>query len=297
MLKNISLTTLKSFEAAARHGAFRAAAQELNIHPSAVSHAIMKLEESLGTPLFERDGRSVRLTPSGEMLMRYVGTAFDELRRGMEIVSNRKVTLLRLHSAPSFAAQWLTPRLSDFLAKNPDIEVRLASSTDYARFSNDDFDIDIVYGPPRVEGLHVIPLGDEVVTPLCAPALAKTIKSPNDLLGQVLIQSEVKRVQWPAWFEANGMRVPTPHGMRFDRSFLAISAAVSGLGVALESTRLAERELQNGTLVRPLADPAQEIRYIGHYLCYPKAMRQRSTVLAFAGWLLSELGIDPKSAT
>lgn len=297
MLKDVSLTTVKAFEAAARHGSFRAAAQELNLSPSAVSHAIMKLEQSLGTPLFERDGRSVRLTPGGELLMRYVGTAFDELRRGMEVVSNRRVTLLRLHSAPSFAAQWLTPRLSDFLAKHPDIEVRLAASTDYARFSNDDFDIDITYGPPRVEGLHVIPLGEEVVTPLCSPRMASAITSPNDLLGQVLIQSEVKRVQWPAWFEANGMRVPTPHGMRFDRSFLAISAAVSGLGIALESIRLAERELEQGSLVRPLADPAQEIRYIGHYLCYPKAMRQRATVLAFAKWLLEQLGIDSTNAT
>lgn len=149
-MKDVSLTTVKAFEAAARHGSFRSAAQELNLSPSAVSHAIMKLEASLGVPLFERDGRTVRLSPGGEMLMRYVGTAFDELRRGMETVSNRKVTFLRLHSAPSFAANWLTPRLADFLAKHPDIEVRLAASTDYARFSNDDFDIDIVYGPPRV---------------------------------------------------------------------------------------------------------------------------------------------------
>lgn len=296
MLKDVSLTTVKAFEAAARHGSFRSAAQELNLSPSAVSHAIMKLEASLGVPLFERDGRTVRLSPGGEMLMRYVGTAFDELRRGMETVSNRKVTFLRLHSAPSFAANWLTPRLADFLAKHPDIEVRLAASTDYARFSNDDFDIDIVYGPPRVEGLHVIPLGEEVVAPLCTPEMAKTIRSSSDLLGKVLIQSEVKRVQWPAWFEANGMRVPTPHGMRFDRSFLAITAAVGGLGVALESTRLAERELENGTLVRPLTGAAQEIRYVGHYLCYPKAMRQRATVIAFSKWLLKQLGIDSKNA-
>lgn len=297
MLKDVSLATVRAFEAAARHGSFRIAAQELNLSPSSVSHAIMKLEQSLGTPLFEREGRGVRLSPSGELLMRYVGTAFDELRRGMEFVSNRRVTLLRLHSAPSFAAQWLTPRLSDFLAKHPHIEVRLAASTDYARFSNDDFDIDIIYGPPRVEGLHVIPLGEEVITPLCIPDIASTIRKPKDLLGQVLIQSEVKRVQWPVWFETNGMRVPTPHGMRFDRSFLAIAAAVSGLGVALESTRLAEREINQGLLVTPLPNQLHEIRYIGHYLCYPKAMRQRATVLAFAGWLLTQLGIDPASAT
>lgn len=289
MLKDVSLATVKAFEAAARHGSFRAAAQELSLSPSAVSHAILKLEQQLGTPLFERDGRSVRLSPSGELLMRYVGTAFDELRRGMDIVSNRKVTLLRLHSAPSFAAQWLTPRLSDFLEKYPDIDVRLAANTDYARFSNDDFDVDIVYGPPRLEGLHVIPLGEEIVTPLCTPEIAATIYAPKDLFRHVLIQSEVKRVQWPAWFEANGMRVPTPHGMRFDRSFLAIAAAVGGLGIALESTRLAEREIASGQLVMPITDPQHQVRYVGHYLCSPKAVRQRANVMAFTHWLLAEL--------
>ena len=88
--------------------------------------------------------------------MLHVGLAFDELRRGMELVSNRGPQLLRLHSAPSFAAQWLTPRLSRFLSSHPGVEVRLAASTDYARFVNDEFDADIVYGPtPRGRhGLH-----------------------------------------------------------------------------------------------------------------------------------------------
>ncbi len=85
--------------------------------------------------------------------MLHVGLAFDELRRGMEVVSNRGPLLLRLHSAPSFAAQWLTPRLSGFFGSHPGIEIRLAASTDYARFVNDEFDADIVYGPSRVEGV------------------------------------------------------------------------------------------------------------------------------------------------
>ena len=84
-------------------------------------------------------------------------------------------------------------------------------------------------------------------------------------------------------------------GMRFDRSFLAIAASADGLGVALESTRLAERELAAGRLVAPLATRARNIRYVGHYLVYPKAGTKRRTVRIFAEWLCAELGVRAAS--
>ena len=112
--------------------------------------------------------------------------------------------------------------------------------------------LDIVYGQPRGEGLEVIPLGEETVTPLCAPEIARKIRKPKDLLNQVLIRSDVKRVQWHQWFAANGLEAPAIHGMRFDRSFLAIAMACGGVGVTLESTRLAEREIASRRLVAPL---------------------------------------------
>ena len=111
--------------------------------------------------------------------MRHVGRAFDELRRGLELVSTRGPQLLRLHSAPSFAALWLSPRLARFLRDHPGVEVRLAAGTDYTRFLNDEFDADIVYGPPRQQGLVVIPSGEETVTPLCSPEMARTIGNPS----------------------------------------------------------------------------------------------------------------------
>ena len=271
MLKDVSLSTVKAFESAARHGSFRAAASELNLSPSAISHSILKLEQTLGTNLFERDGRIVRLSPEGESLMLHVGLAFDELRRGMELVSNRGPQLLRLHSAPSFAAQWLTPRLSRFLSSHPGVEVRLAASTDYARFVNDEFDADIVYGPTRAEATVSIPLGVETVTPLCSPEFAERINEIDDLVGEVLIQSDLKRVRWSDWFKANGKEPVIPHGARFDRSFIAIAAACEGLGVALESTRLAEREMKIGRIVAPLAGRAKDVEYIGHYLVFPRS--------------------------
>src|SRR6476646_1061881 len=121
LLSSVPISAIRAFEAAARTGSFRDAANELHLTPSAVSHAIRKLESTLSTVLFERSARSIRLTPAGENLMRHAGSAFDELRRGLEEVAGRGPRLLRVHSAPSFAAQWLAPRLAKFLANEPSV--------------------------------------------------------------------------------------------------------------------------------------------------------------------------------
>ncbi|HTW28344.1 MAG TPA: LysR substrate-binding domain-containing protein [Acetobacteraceae bacterium] len=297
MRQYLPLSALRVFEAAARGGSFRAAAEELLLTPSAVSHAVRKLEAELAAVLFMRDGRSMALTPEGEVLLRYVERGFAELRRGIVAVSARDMHLLRLHCAPSFAAQWLTPRLGRFRRECPGIELRLAASTDYTRFVSDEFDADIVYGKPRLEGMVTLPLGEEVVTPLCAPELAYRIIDPRALLGQTLIESDNKKVRWDMWFAANGLAAPAPSGPRFDRSFLAIAAAVDGLGVALESLRLAERELASGRLVRPLAGRARDVRYVGHWLVFPPTKEDFQALRRFVDWLLAELGIGNAAPT
>jgi DNA-binding transcriptional LysR family regulator len=289
LLSNVPISAIRAFEAAARTGSFRDAANELHLTPSAISHAIRKLEGMMSTTLFERSARSVRLTPAGENLMRHAGAAFDNLRRGIEEVAGRGPQLLRVHCAPSFAAQWLAPRLGRFIKAEPRLEVRLAASAEYARFGNDDFDLDIVYGQPRAEGVEIVSLGEETITPLCSPEIARKIRKPKDLFSQVLIRSEVKQVQWHQWFVANGLESPAIHGMRLDRSFLAIAMASSGLGVTLESTRLAEREIATGRLIAPLAGRSVDIRYVGHHLVFPRSSRERRAVRAFTDWIKSEL--------
>jgi LysR family glycine cleavage system transcriptional activator len=295
MSTSLPLSALRAFEAAARTGSFRAAAAELALTPSAVSHAIRRLESDLGVQLFRRDRRLVRLTGEGEGLMRAASRGFAELHRGLDAASARGPRLLRLHCAPSFAAQWLAPRLIRLLADYPGIEVRLAANADYTRFHNDEFDADIVYGVPRQgvgqQGLVVLPLGEETVTPLCAPALAADIRTLANLRRQVLIESDNKQVRWADWFIANGIPAPLPHGLRFDRSFLAIATAAEGLGVALESTRLAERELAAGKLVRPLEGKAVDVRYVGHHLVFPDAAAESYAVRVFAQWLAQELAV------
>jgi DNA-binding transcriptional LysR family regulator len=185
MPRHLPLTALRAFEAATRTGSFRSAADDLGLTPSAVSHAIRGLERDLGTVLFEREGRTIRLTPEGETLMRHVERGFGELQLGIGSVAARGPQLLKLHCAPSFAAQWLVPRLRRLLEECSGLELRIAAGTDYTRFLADEFDVDIVYGvppadfygPPTHQGVVVLPLGTEAVAPLCAPSLAPSIRS------------------------------------------------------------------------------------------------------------------------
>ncbi|MBV9786432.1 MAG: LysR family transcriptional regulator [Acidisphaera sp.] len=301
-MKHLPLSGLRAFEAAARTGSFRLAAADLHLTPSAVSHAMLGLERTLGAQLFTRQGRAVRLTPDGETLMQSVRRGFDELQHGISAISTRGPPLLRLHSAPSFAAQWLVPRLPRFLAECPGQDVRIAASATYTLFIHDEFDLEIFYGDPwgpghapgRHANLAVLPLGQETVTPLCAPALAKKIKTPRALLSQTLIESDNKQVRWPAWFAANGLPPPEPRGPRFDRSFLSLSAAADGLGVALESTRLAERELASGRLVRPFRGGCEDITYTGHWLVFPRSDHYGRALISFAQWLFRELGLGDR---
>ena len=292
---SIPLSAIRIFEAAARRRSFKEAAAELNLTASAVSHSMNRLEETLGVPLFERAGQGTAPTVAGEVLFDHVSRAFAELSRGFDMISTRGPQLLRLHCAPSFAAQWLTPRLAQFLRERPGMEVRLAAGVDYTRFTDSEFDADIVYGVPRGEGLLRMPLGLETVTPLCDPERARQISEPSDLFKQPLIQSDTKIVRWPHWFDRNGLAAPPVTALRFDRSFLALSAAADGLGVALESTRLAEREMSAGRLVAPLAGRSEDIRYVGHHLVYPPSGRRCLPLKIFAHWLAGELSVAPSS--
>jgi DNA-binding transcriptional LysR family regulator len=189
--------------------------------------------------------------------------------------------------------------LRRLLDECPGLELRLATGTDYTKFIGDEYDADIVYGVPSTDqgsltqqSVVVMPLGTEVVTPLCAPALAGAIRSPRDLIGQTLIESDNKKVRWPAWFTANGLPSPLPSGPRFDRSFLSLSAAADGIGVALESTLLAEREINSGRLVRPLGGRCEDVIYTGHWLVFPRTRRYHRSMVLFLTWLTKELGLE-----
>ncbi|RVT69813.1 LysR family transcriptional regulator [Agrobacterium sp. CNPSo 2736] len=206
------------------------------------------------------------------------------------MVLSNKTHLLRVHCAPSYAAKVLSPRLPAFLKANPELEVRVASSTTYARFTDGLFDVDIVYGEPQNrEYLIVIPLSEEIVAPMCSPEMASSLMSVRDIFRYPLIRSDLKRIQWIDWFEANNLGSPPVPTMSFDRSFLALDAAANGLGIALESDVLAQHYLHTGRLVAPFTGKSRDNRYIGHYLAYPKNGSQRRLARIFADWLSNSL--------
>jgi LysR family glycine cleavage system transcriptional activator len=287
--RKVPLPYVRIFEVAGRTLSFAVAANELSLTPSAVSHSIRKLEEMIGVKLFQRSTREVRLTKEGAQLLEHIQRGIDEMQRGFALVTNEARSPLRLHAAPSFAMQWLLPRLAGFVRDHPDIDLQVSASTEYARF-DDDFDLDIVYGDPRSSPHETIPLAQEGLAPLCSPELAAQIRSPQDLYRLPLIQCALQRYQWKGWFEANDLIAPAHYGLKFDRSAMAIAAAVDGLGIVLESTLMAERELNAGKLVRPLSG-TREVKYIGHYLAYPRRAYHHEAFDTFKAWLLDQLGV------
>ena len=285
----LPLYALRVFEAAGRTSSFARAANELGLSPSAVSHSMRKLETSAGFALFTRSARTIALTAEGTLLLEHVQRGLEEMSRGFAMATSESSVPLRLHIAPTFATQWLIPRLARFVKEHPGIDLRISASTDYATFENDDFDLDIVYGDPKRSAHEKTPLLIEELTPMCSPELAPSIRSVQDLYAVPLIQSDGQSVQWKGWFAANDLLTPSQFGLAFDRSSMGISAAVDGLGVVLESTLLAERELASGKLVCPLRSSTVSVRYVAHYLVHPRRHRQHDAFTRFKNWLLAEL--------
>lgn len=291
----LPLRALVVFEAAARLGSFRAAAEELGLTPSAVSHQIRALETGLGVGLFERVGRGVELSAEGREYFAGIGDGFRQLRHATERMARRggRAEVVRVRTPPSFAGRWLLPRLPALLADNPGVDIRVNAEKDQ-RPGAPGVDLMIVYG----EGAHwdganwdgvADPLLGEAVLPLCAPALARGIDGPADLLSRPLIATRGNAVSWRDWYRHHGID-PGRAGpvMELDPSDVAIDAAVSGLGIVLESDVLSEAERRDGRLVAPLPDHA--MRVTGYWLVWSTGTRAagtRAAVERVRGWLLA----------
>ncbi len=196
------LSCLLAFEAAARRSSFSAAASELNLTPSAVSHQIAKLEQLLDVRLFERSARSIALTETGREYMGRVSLALDAISAATDNARKGVRNALHIHSSPSFATLWLMPRLADFARTHPGIALSLSSSTVHSDFATGQVDIDIRYGAPNWPHLHVQPIFEERIQPMASPSFIEQhhIETPEDLLNLPLIQSVVNLMQWGDWF-------------------------------------------------------------------------------------------------
>ncbi len=288
-----------AFEVVARLGSINKAADELNVTASAISHQITNLEGYVGRKLFERTSRGLVLTPVGERYQSDLAGALALIASAAHNARSAEgIEVLRIHVSPSFASRWLMPRLRAFLSEHPDLRIQLSASHTHSDFSRGEVDLDIRYGAIKWGDLHVETIFEEEMLPLASPALlgCAVMRSPEQLLAQPLIFSDINVIQWPRWFAAHGVPLsPGTYALRFDRAYLVIEAAVQGLGIALESARLAEASLLNGALV-PVFSDRKGIQVHAHHLVYPEAHGKWNKVVRFVNWLRREASRSPAAA-
>ena len=278
------------FHAAAKAGSVSKAAAELSVTPSAVTQQIQLLEVQLGTSLMVKVGRRIALTEAGE---RYFTSVRDQVERITEATDQirgfRSLMALNVRATPTLSAKWLLPRLGSLIDLHSDLEVRLDGTNEPTDFDRESVDVEIRHGDGRWPGLFVEGFAEEEFWPVCAPTYAPAESlTASDLASLRLIHSVKSQAQWPRWFALAGIEPLTRwRKVLFDRSHMAIDAAAGGLGIALESTLMTERELGQGMLVRPIRD-APDLRIVTQWIVCPRDHLRRRKVQLFLDWLRQE---------
>ncbi len=289
------LKSVRSFEAAARLGSVKKAAEELFVTPSAISHQIKSLEGFLGIDLFRRARRRVLLTPAGERYLESVTQALDEIdlatRRLMAAPSSGAVNI---SVAPSFLTRWLVPRVREFQDLYPDIELRLSPNSESIDFGWSDIDMAIYFGTGDWAGVESYFLHGAILVPVCSPGFLADkppIEHPDQLSKQVLIDVSTRPTEWDAFLAHFGVKRPK-RGKRlgFSNTSLAVGAAMEDLGIALADRHLIGREVKYGQLVLPIdieMDYGQ-----GFYLVYQEGRQLSEGMQAFFDWVMTEIAAE-----
>jgi LysR family glycine cleavage system transcriptional activator len=299
------LTALRVFEAVGRAGNVRAAAQELNVTPAAVSHQIRLLEEHVGAELFSRGSRGLSLTQAGTQFYHDVSDAFDRLAGAVRRIHGARAQTVRVHSLPSFASCWLVPRLAKFYGEHPGIDVEITTIGDPAQpldLAGLEADFAIRVGTSAHAwagaGVRCEKLVHEEMFPVCAPefAAASALNAPRDLAGHTLLHVSRRAEGWPEWLavaKAQGLEIceiDPHHGPKFDTIQLTFTAAAEGMGVAMGRLPLVEDYLRSGVLIEPFA-PLRVASQNAYWLLSPAASPLSEGAAKLRAWLRAELGL------
>lgn len=273
--------TLKTFECVARLGSFTAAAEELHLTVSAVSHQIRAIESFYGAKLLRRGAREVTLTQPGDALRDVVVTFLDQLSVVGKSLRSAPGHRLSLSAPPSFVSRWLMSRLSGFLGAHPEVDFTLHATPDLVDLEDDQVDVAIRYGNGDWPGLESVKLFDEAVFPVAAPSyLAQTaIQDLDDLDKGVLLRDDFAR--WDDWTN-NAASQPGP---TYGDSSLLLQAAEAGQGIALGRSVLVEDALAAGTLVR-IGTHSRKAEGT-YFLVWLAKARRTSARDSFRTWLLA----------
>jgi LysR family glycine cleavage system transcriptional activator len=286
---SVSLVALRAFEAAARYMSFKAAAAELNLSATAISHQVRSLEKSLGRQLFNRQVRKVTLTTEGEELARTLAPAFQSINAAVEkLQSQTGRHTVTLGAGPIFGARWLAPKLGQFWKRNPDIDLRLHHSPLPVHLQMASYDMAVAWGTNNWQGFQADPLLYVQVTPVYAPDAEfaqSNIKNPVDLLKHPLLHHR-DHSAWRLWLETMGVqqtaKIP---GIVFEDANVQLQAALEGQGIALGFLPLIEDEISAGRLIQPWKETVRPVE--SYFLLYHQNSISREPVARVRDWLLS----------
>jgi len=293
----LPLNALRAFDAAARHLSFKAAAEDLSVTPAAISQQIRGLEDFLGIELFRRANRNIMLTDSAHLALGALRSGFEKLEEAVDqLIGAGTETAVRVSVSPSFASKWLVPRLARFYERRPDAVVKISATMALTDFRNEEVDLAIRYGEGSYSGLEAERLLGDTVRPMCAPEVrdgCTPVNRPEDLFKHTLIHDDSfsednSAPTWPMWLKAAGLDAPDGlPALHFNTHMLAIEAAVSGRGVVLARSSIADADLKAGRLVPVLDEESKPVEF-AHYLVAPRENLTQPHVQEFVTWLRSE---------
>jgi len=288
------LNALRAFEAAARHRSFKAAAAELFVTPTAISHRIRKLEGELGFRVLDRTPREVTLTASGDLLYSTVSVALQDIGQTVGLLKGKRSPAgLTLSTTAGFLGQWLTPRLEALRLALPQVSLRLHASPDLVPLEPGGVEVAVRYGRGPFSGAESVEMIADAYTPVCSPRLH--IRQMEDLGTVTLIHVDGQTAPlhiptWARWCAHAGVTgLATSTGLRFNDSLHAMQAALAGNGVVLASVVLADDALKSGLLVRPFAAALTGASY--HFAWAP-GLADRPDIAALRSWFLAALAPD-----
>jgi LysR family glycine cleavage system transcriptional activator len=285
------LNALRAFEAAGRLGSFKEAAAELHVTHGAVSQHVRLLEEWLGASLFERHNRRVALTPAAKAYLEEIGPLFEQLsqataRYGFPETVSRT---LSVNAPATFTLRWLVPRLAQFRAENPDVNVKVETSNESVESLKDNYDIIIRGGPDTFYGYSMRLFLSEERLPVCSPALLQRLplRMPEDMRQHTLLHTSSLPRLWPDWLTRAEIPALRPAAtLTFDHFYLTLQAAIDGIGIAMGPSALVSDDLAAGRLVAPFAGPRLPSRSYCTYV--PDGKSANDLVVLFRSWLERE---------
>lgn len=281
-----SLTALRAFEAASRHGSFSAAARDLNVTHAAIGQHVRALEDHFGQSLMQRDGRGMSVTPHGRVLADALSEAFGMIASAsQELLDQSKTRAIRVALTPSLAANWLMPRIGGFWDKHPDIEVELLPAGKLVDLRRDNVDVALRYGKGGWAGAQVTKL---------MPAGHVAVAAPNYLKGRKIdCLSDLKGARWLMgqsqteerfWLAANGVDLEQENVTVFQTDQLTREAARAALGITVIPAPIAQPHVAAGTLVTLCEEENSMAAY--HILIRPEVVSPQRDV--FVKWLKAE---------